>query len=147
MRYFWDTNIFLAFIRESDFYFQLDNKYDFFSEENESGLSVVSVGELLSLSLKRKWGSRKIEKMESLFDSLELFEIFNEETLDSYAQIDAYSQSKHLTLSLPLGMTARNMGKNDIWIAATAHAIGADLVTTDKDFDHLDGIFLNVISG
>ena len=35
------------------------------------------------------------------------------------------------------------MGKNDLWIAATAHASGAVLVTTDKDFDHLHGIWLN----
>ncbi len=35
------------------------------------------------------------------------------------------------------------MGKNDLWIAATANATGALLLTTDKDFDHLDGAFLN----
>ena len=29
------------------------------------------------------------------------------------------------------------MGKNDLWIAATAKATGATLLTTDKDFDHL----------
>ncbi len=38
---------------------------------------------------------------------------------------------------------ARSMGKNDLWIAATAHASGAVLVTTDRDFDHLHGIWLN----
>ena len=31
-------------------------------------------------------------------------------------------------------MTARNMGKNDVWIAATAYVLRATLVTTDKDF-------------
>ena len=34
------------------------------------------------------------------------------------------------------------MGKNDLWIAATAMATGATLLTTDKDFDHLDPTFL-----
>jgi len=34
------------------------------------------------------------------------------------------------------------MGKNDLWIAATAHVTGATLLTTDKDFDHLDPQFL-----
>lgn len=47
---------------------------------------------------------------------------------------------------LPIGMTARNMGKNDLWIAATAYEIGASLVTTDKDFNHLQDIFLPIIS-
>ena len=34
------------------------------------------------------------------------------------------------------------MGKNDLWIAATAHASGAILLSTDGDFEHLDGILL-----
>ena len=38
----------------------------------------------------------------------------------------------------------RIMGKNDLWIAATAMATGAELITTDKDFSHLDGHFLKV---
>lgn len=36
------------------------------------------------------------------------------------------------------------MGKNDLWIAATAYAINAKLVTTDKDFDHLNNSFLEI---
>jgi len=30
----------------------------------------------------------------------------------------------------------------DLWIAATAHATGARLLTTDKDFDHLHPAFV-----
>lgn len=44
----------------------------------------------------------------------------------------------------PLKMSARNMGKNDIWIAATASVLGAVLLTTDNDFDHLQDEFLQV---
>jgi predicted nucleic acid-binding protein len=36
-------------------------------------------------------------------------------------------------------------GKNDIWIAATAHAGKATLITTDGDFDHLNGRFITVV--
>jgi predicted nucleic acid-binding protein len=36
------------------------------------------------------------------------------------------------------------MGKNDLWIAATASLIGATLLTADKDFSHLQGVFLDV---
>lgn len=35
------------------------------------------------------------------------------------------------------------MGKNDLWIAATAHVLGAHVLTTDKDFDHLAPHFLS----
>ena len=43
-----------------------------------------------------------------------------------------------------LGMSARNMGKNDLWIAATASVAAAVLITEDQDFDHLDGVFVSV---
>jgi len=72
---------------------------------------------------------------------LTIFPISYSGIYEAYADIDAYSQSNHPTLSLPQGMTARNMGKNDLWIAATAHILRATLVTTDKDFDHLQHFF------
>jgi predicted nucleic acid-binding protein len=37
------------------------------------------------------------------------------------------------------------MGKNDIWIAATASVLNATLLTTDGDFAHLNSVFLSVI--
>jgi tRNA(fMet)-specific endonuclease VapC len=36
------------------------------------------------------------------------------------------------------------MGKNDLWIAATASLLQLQLITTDADFQHLDGSFLHV---
>lgn len=37
------------------------------------------------------------------------------------------------------------MGKNDIWIAAAATAKGYPVITTDKDFEHLNGVFIKYI--
>jgi predicted nucleic acid-binding protein len=61
-----------------------------------------------------------------------------------YAEIDAYSQGKLIDKPLPKGLSARNMGKNDLWIAATASTLNIPLLTTDNDFDHLNGVFLEV---
>jgi tRNA(fMet)-specific endonuclease VapC len=36
------------------------------------------------------------------------------------------------------------MGKNDLWIAATAALPGLKLVTTDADFNHLHKVFMEV---
>jgi tRNA(fMet)-specific endonuclease VapC len=44
----------------------------------------------------------------------------------SMESIDAHSEQ-----------VGRPMGNNDVWIAATAAAASAWLLTTDKDFDHL----------
>ena len=75
-----------------------------------------------------------------------ILDINSEDIIEAYAEIDAYSQGKLKTNSL--STTARNMGKNDLWIAATCHVTKAVLLTTDKDFDHLNNIFfiLNRIS-
>lgn len=67
-----------------------------------------------------------------------------EPIIESYAEIDAYSQNK--LPGRPLPLTARNMGKNDLWIAATTSVLGATLLTTDTDFEHLNGLFLSVAS-
>jgi tRNA(fMet)-specific endonuclease VapC len=69
-------------------------------------------------------------------------DIHSEDVIDNYAAIDTFSQGHSKTHTL--GMSARNMGKNDLWIAATA-AIGAKLLTSDNDFDHLIGVYLDVI--
>jgi tRNA(fMet)-specific endonuclease VapC len=36
------------------------------------------------------------------------------------------------------------MGKNDLWIAATAALLGAILITLDNDFNHLSSIFIEI---
>lgn len=66
-----------------------------------------------------------------------------EPIIQEYAAIDAFSQNK--LAARPLGASARNMGKNDLWIVATASVLDATLITTDKDFDHLHEQFVEVI--
>jgi tRNA(fMet)-specific endonuclease VapC len=36
------------------------------------------------------------------------------------------------------------MGKNDLWIAATASVYDMELITTDKDFNHLASKYLKL---
>lgn len=71
--------------------------------------------------------------------------LLDNELLMAYATIDAYCQGK---IPSPNGQllnnSSRNMGKNDLWIAATAYAINALLLTTDGDYDHLDKSFINL---
>lgn len=62
--------------------------------------------------------------------------------MDKYAEIDAFSQGK--LEGQKSNFSSRNMGKNDLWIAATASVQNMTLLTTDKDFKHLDGNFLKL---
>jgi len=141
MTYLIDTNIIVHFVRKSITYEKLEKNIPLFSNNLDVYFSEVSVGEILSISQRNRWGNKKIERMKTLLDTLTLIPISYPDIYRAYANIDAYSQSKHPTFSLPQGMTARNMGKNDVWIAATAYVLRATLVTTDKDFDHLQHFF------
>ena len=43
------------------------------------------------------------------------------------------------------GLSSRNMGKNDLWIASTAHVLEATLITTDNDYDHLENVYFELV--
>ena len=109
-------------------------------------ISVVVAGELEAFALKSSWGQRKVAVIRSMFERFGVFEI-GANLIPSYAQLDAYSQGKLTTQPLPPGMSARNMGKNDLWIAATALYFDLELHTADRDFDHLRALGLRVVNG
>ena len=149
MKYVIDTNILIHIVRNSSTWEYVDmtfNPFDF--PKNETYVSFASVAEILSLSLKLGWQDKKISRLSEFLSKLEIISVSGEvedKLMQNYALIDAYSQGKLKNLPLPTTMSARNMGKNDIWIAATASSIEATLLTTDNDFVHLDTVFCKVI--
>ena len=111
-------------------------------------ISVVSMAELHSFSIQNKWGKEKVQKLEKFLEYVTIVNInaADRALLDAYVSIDGYSKRKLLDPSGSLMPgSARKMGKNDLWIAATALVIDAPLVTTDGDFDHLNGVFMEII--
>ena len=105
-------------------------------------IPIVVVGELEAFSLKADWGSQKIDFMRYMIDRYPIADL-EFDVIPVYAKIDTFSQGKLKTA--PLSSSARNMGKNDIWIAATALYLDMELHTTDNDFDHLPAIGLRLI--
>lgn len=61
---------------------------------------------------------------------------------EGYILIDAWTHERSIASprNAPPPKPARSMGKNDLWIAATAHASDAILPTTDIDFNHFDDV-------
>lgn len=106
-------------------------------------ISVATTAEISSIALQNNWGSKKTELLRILLDEMIIVEI-SETLIETYAQIDAYSQRRNPAFREYLFDTARNMAKNDLWIASTAALLGLTLVTTDNDFDHLHGVFFDV---
>ncbi len=144
MNYLLDTNILLHFLkrRSSPIVQILEDELNIFGDEHNAIISVVTVGEIKSFGRKNKWGATKLKSLEGMLSQLLVLPI-SDDVIEAYVEIDTYSQGMHESLNL--NTSARNMGKNDIWIAATASVINARLITTDKDFSHLANDFLDLL--
>jgi len=138
MYFLLDTNILLDYLKGGPIMTHLIDRFDLFASTNAMMISTVTIGEMESLVLQRNWGETRIKKFIYSLNDFLVLPINSEDISKKYGQIDAYSQG------LPTGMSARNMGKNDIWIAAIASITGAKLFTTDKDFQHLDGVLIDL---
>lgn len=143
MNILFDTSAIIIYLRSKEYKTSIDRKYNPFGPENTAILSVVSLGELKSVILRNKWGIRRVERLENFLNKFLITDIRSEDVIESYGEIDAYSQGK--LENRPLPMTSRNMGKNDLWIAATAHVTDSALLTSDKDFEHLNQTYLNLL--
>lgn len=144
MRYILDSNILLNIIRGNKTVENELRKRNVYAS-GSAFVSVVNVGEILSISKQNNWGVSKQLIFEGLIKTFKAIPIQSRKLLDVYAEIDTYSKGKLTSRPLPKGLSARTMGKNDLWIAATTHLLNADIITNDNDFDHLDGIYFNVI--
>lgn len=140
MIYFFDTNIILLYLRDSLIAEFIEANFKPF--EADAVISVVTVAKLKSIALQNKWGNSKLKRMKSFLSRFVIADINTEDIIIRYAEIDAFSQGR--LNSRISKFTSRNMGKNDIWIAATASVLDATLLTTDNDFTHLHDEFLSV---
>lgn len=144
MRFLWDTNILLHYIRQSNQFDHLSTRYNFFSGDNKVFLSIISVAEIQSLAYQLNWGAKRRNQLQFFLEKISLLGVYDE-MVDVYAKIDAFSQGRLFDSPLPIGLTSRNMGKNDLWLAATASVFDLNFVTMDNDFDHLHQVFIEVI--
>ena len=102
----------------------------------------MSLGEIDAYIKKFKIGKRRQQIIQSTINLAYIIDINYQEIIDQYGDIDAFSQAKFNISGH--NFTARNMGKNDLWIAATASHFNLTLLTTDQDFNHLNQAFLSV---
>lgn len=105
-------------------------------------LPIVVIGELEAFALKADWGVQKLDFMRDMPEHYPPVDITSN-LIRYYAEIDTFSQGK--LVGYAFGTSARNMGKNDIWIAATALYLDMELHTTDNDFNHLTALGLHLV--
>ncbi len=134
--YLLDTNIVLALVRGQELGRHIASTFALTSSKQRAFICVVTHAEVRVLARRSGWGDAKLAALQVALDGLVTLDINVKEVIDAYVTIDLFSQ-RH-----PEG--ARNMGKNDLWIAACAKAAGATLLTTDRDFEHLAPAMLSV---
>jgi tRNA(fMet)-specific endonuclease VapC len=130
-RYLLDTSIVVNLARRNPLSLWIEATYAL-SVVPVPLISMVTVGELRSLARLLDWGHHRLQYLQDIVDKLAVVPLDYPGLLDAYADIDVHSQRQ-----------GRKMGKNDLWIAATAHVTGTKLLTTDRDFDHLNGVLLD----
>jgi len=126
-----DTNIVLAYIRQSTQYLNAERRLSLTADDVQLIVSVVTIGEIHVLATRNNWGEKKTAQLDTFIkQALFVVDVSSgaPELLDAYVEIDCFSNG-------------RSMGKNDLWIAATAKVTESTLVTTDGDFDHLGGVY------
>ena len=131
MLFLLDTNAFSDLMREHP---RLDARLANISPTNRVVICSVVRGEIRYGIERLPQGKRRQElaaKAAKLFAVLPC-EPVPEKAGDHYATIKLARQQKGLTLD-----------ENDLWIAATALALGAVLITRDRDFQQIDGLTVN----
>ena len=124
--YLLDTNVLVHFVRGSDVWTRVRDRYQPLLVDPRPIISVVTVGEMRPLALQWKWGAKKLDQLEYALGFFKTLTIDDQDVIRAYAAIDAHSEEG-----------GHPLGKNDVWIAATAPVTAARLLTTDRDFDHL----------
>jgi len=140
-----DTNILMAYLKADTKLFNKvskDNNLD--DDDTFIMISAITKGEMLSLALQNNWGETKLSFLTKLLNEFVIIDVSGNDDLllNAYAEIDAFSLQRHPTKKL-IG-SAKPMGKNDMWIAATALVTNATLLTSDGKFMHLDKAFINI---
>lgn len=130
-----DTNILVHLIRQNVIGRRVESDHQLASRPERPLVSFVTLGELRALALKLGWGTKRTRQLDDLLDQLVVVNINQGDILDHYAVLDHHTEK--------VARPARRMGKNDLWIAATASALSAVLMTTDGDFDHLAPAFFH----
>lgn len=143
-----DTCIIVHILRNNDYSIKCKEALKDFSETPHIILSVVSKAELESLSKQQKWGEPRKKSLSLILNEATFIDIENadENLIAAYSNIDTYSKRKgNDKFGNILNDAAKTMHKNDLWIAATAFTLNIPLLTTDGDFDHLNGTMITVI--
>jgi tRNA(fMet)-specific endonuclease VapC len=145
-RYLLDTNMLLGFVRRAPWATRIREEHGLADPETIVFTSVVCKGEMFALAEKFGWGRNRRTQLQQVLSSVPTLYL-DDQVVSAYALIDAWTHGTEVDSpnNVPPPQPAIPMSQNDLWIAATAHAMGTVLISTDGDFDHLKEDWLQFI--
>jgi tRNA(fMet)-specific endonuclease VapC len=128
-----DTSVLVHLARDRATGRAIEAEYSLTARPERPLLSTVVEGEILGLARLWGWGEGKIRALQAMLSQLVRVDAGLPEVVAAYA--DPYCEATR---------GGKPRGENDLWIAATAVAAGAALVTCDTDFAWLHPAHLTV---
>ena len=128
-----DTSVIVDLARNNRSGQAIVNTYSLKSRTDRPLISVVTTGEILGIAKSKEWTVEKTVKATELLAEFVKLDL-TPEVVDAYADLVRLCRRQNHTMGQ----------QNDMWIAATAKAAGAVLLTGDSDFRWLDPHFIRV---
>lgn len=122
-----DTTILMDLLRDTPTGKKINAEYKLTERPERPLLCSVVEGEIFALAEANGWGERRRNKLRDLLDELVRVDSSHPSVIAAYAEIYADARKQ-----------GELRGENDLWIAATAKAFGAALLTSDTDFLWMD---------
>ncbi len=118
-----DTNALIHWVRQDATGHYLLQHFGLEQRIERPLLSTVVEGEIRGLARCWNWGTAKQKRLDEIVSELVRVDAGQPDVVRGYA--DLYYDDQQ---------GGHNTGENDLWIAATAKATGAVLLTADRDF-------------
>lgn len=140
-----DTSVLLHYMRNDALAKELEATHNLLNDPGKIVLlSAISIGEIEGFFLRYNYGVKQTANWNNLLDKSIVLNIDGKDKnlMKAYAEIQAFCQNNHPILKPG---KSNIIGQNDMWIAAIAHVTNSTLFTKDSDFDHLKGVFIDLV--
>jgi len=132
VEYVLDTSVVIPILQDNEPGQYCTDNFQLASPETVVYISRVTVGELRAFA-QRSWGDRRQADLEDWIANTLIIEINKPAVFDAYVELEI---ARHKPPT-----NGRTLGKNDLWIAATAVGANVELLTFDKGFDAMADVY------
>lgn len=129
-----DTSVLVHLARRTATGLQIEADHHLAKRSDRPLFSTITEGEITGLARFRGWNPTKLALLASLLGNLVRVEAGLPEVVDAYADLYGINRRQGL-----------NLGLNDLWIAATARATKARLLTCDRDFQRIPNQWIDCL--